>query len=198
MDKEFEEKLRSFKSAVLGEAKAKGDKKLDKTKKKTDEIIEKNETEYLSEAYDKIQSKIRSIRRSDNERVLQADVEARRKLLKAREDMVNKVFMEAREKLAAFKVSEDYVAWLENKIENALSQLGDGSISVQLCESDRAVAEKISAKFSNVNFVFESDDAIGGVRVYNDDKRTAVDYRFSEMLDMQRSEFLRTGGLSIN
>lgn len=198
MDNEFEEKLRSFKSVVLREAKTKGEKKLDKTKKKTNDAMEKNETEYLSEAYEKIQSKIRSIRREDNEKVLQADIEARKKLLKAREDIVNKVFEEAREKLVEFKASGEYSDWLKKKIETAAQELGEGKLSAIFCEDDKAAAEKIADSYPEIKFVYENTDAIGGVRVYNEDKKTAVDYRFSEMLTAQRAEFLRMGGLSIN
>lgn len=198
MDNEFEEKLRSFKSVVLREAKTKGEKKLDKTMKKTNDTMEKNETEYLSEAYEKIQNKIRSIRREDNEKVLQADIEARRKLLKAREEIVNKVFNEAKGKLLEFKATDEYSAWLKSKIGNAVSELGEGKLSAMFSADDRAAAEKIADSYPDVKFIFEDTDEIGGVRIYNEDKKTAVDYRFSELLAAQRAEFLHVGGLTIN
>ena len=63
---------------------------------------------------------------------------------------------------------------------------------------DRAAAEKIADSYPDVKFIFEDTDEIGGVRIYNEDKKTAVDYRFSELLAAQRAEFLHVGGLTIN
>ncbi|MBP3361372.1 MAG: V-type ATP synthase subunit E [Clostridia bacterium] len=199
MEKELEEKLKTFENIVLGEAKEKGECKLDKVEKDTNETLEKKETEYLSEAYDAIQKKIRGIRRGYNEKVLHAEVEARRQLLKAREDIVAGVFDECAAQLAEFRKSEEYKPWLCRKLENAVKELGSGRISAALSESDKYLDTELKELYPEISFSYEPDGIIsGGVKVYNSDRRTAADYTLAALLEAQKSEFLQTGGLAIN
>lgn len=199
MEKELEEKLKTFENIVLSEAKEKGERKLDEVEKDASEALEKKETEYLSEAYDEIQKKIRGIRRGYNEKVLHAEVEAKRQLLKAREDIVTGIFEECAAALADFRKTEEYKPWLCGKLDKAKDELGSGRLSAVLSESDKMYDAGLKELYPDISFSYEPDAAIaGGVKVYNSDRRTAADYTLAALLDAQKSEFLQTGGLAIN
>ena len=142
MDSAMEAKLSAFSSRVLSLAK----KKSDETDEKTNEIrkakTEKKQDEFLEDAYRAIQSGVAKIRRAESEKVLRAENDMKKEILSRREEIINSVFSEAKEKLLKFSGSEEYGAWFDRKLSLALEGTGEGKKTVYVLERDKKAASE--------------------------------------------------------
>ena len=193
MDSAMEAKLSAFSSRVLSLAK----KRSDETDEKTNEVrkakTEKKQDEFLEDAYRAIQSGVAKIRRTESEKVLRAENDMKKEILSRREEIINSVFSEAKEKLLKFSESEEYRVWFEKKLSLALEGTGEGKKTVYVLEKDKKEAEKSGEKVVAVN----EAGFIGGVRVVNDDLGIIADYSFGEELSEAKEDFLQKSSLSI-
>lgn len=197
----LKEKLNTFTSLVLDDAGTKRDELLEKIKKKHDTWVDAKETEFLEEAYKLIQHSITDAKKSANEKVLQEELEARKKLLLTRERIVNEVMEAAAEKLKAFTKTEEYGKWLPDKIEKAVFEVGKGPKTVYISSDDlrfKDQIEKLSDDGGEISVEAAGEkDFLGGAKVFNTERRVSVDYSFKEMLAEEKRNFLQRSGLTI-
>lgn len=194
------EKLNTFTSIVLKDASKKRDEMLEAVEREHEVKLTEKENEFLQEAYEEIQHSVADARKHSNQKVLHEELEAKKQLLIAREKIITEVMDTAAAKLKAFASGDKYEAWLLDKTEKSLFEVGDGSKTVYISSDDLKYKDKIESLESGkitVEAAAEADFA-GGVRVYNTEKRIAVDYSFKELLSEQRNAFLQNSGLSIN
>lgn len=192
------EKLNLFTSLVLEDAEDKRDRLLEKVEKEYAARIDEKETEILQGAYEDIQQGIRDIRQNANERVLHSELEAKKKLIMRREEIIGEIMTAAVAKLSEFKKSEDYEKWLLEKVKKAAFEVGDGAKTVYISSDDIRFKDKIESIFDeSVTVEAGESDFFGGVKLLNTDRRVAVDYSFKEMLAEQKQKFLKGSGLSI-
>lgn len=198
MDSRLTEKLNLFTALVLEDAEDKRDRLLEKVEKEYAERIDEKETEILQGAYEDIQQGIRDIRQNANERVLHSELEAKKKLIMRREEIINEIMATATAKLSEFKKSGEYEKWLFEKIKKASFEVGDGAKIVYISANDIQFKDKIESNFGeNITVEAAENDFFGGVKLLNTDRRVSVDYSFKEMLDEQKQKFLKGSGLSI-
>lgn len=194
------EKLNTFASIVLKDASRKRDEMLKAVEHEHEVKLTEKENEFLQEAYEEIQHSVAQARKHSNQKVLHEELEAKKQLLIAREKIIAEIMDTAAAKLKEFASGDKYEAWLLDKTEKSLFEVGNGSKTVYISSDDLKYKDKIESLESGkitVEAAAEHDFA-GGVRVYNTDRRVAVDYSFKEMLSEQRSAFLKSSGLSIN
>ncbi|MCC8169600.1 MAG: V-type ATP synthase subunit E, partial [Oscillospiraceae bacterium] len=128
-------------------------------------------------------------------------LEAKKRLLLAREKIISRVMSEAENKLKEFTENDEYEAWLTAKTEKALFEVGKGAKTVYISPNDLRFKEKIEQLSDGARLTVEAAqerDFLGGVKVYNTDRKMAVDYSFGEMLSEQKSIFLQNSGLTID
>lgn len=193
------EKLNTFTALVMKDAAARRDEILASVEHERNEKLTAKEDEFLTEAYEEIQKSVSEARKHSNEKVLHEELEAKKKILLKREEIIAKIMEEAADKLKEFTKSEAYGEWLVKRIEKAVSEVGKGKKTVYISAEDMKYKEKIEAADSSIT-VAESDERgfLGGARVYNADRKVAADYSFKELLAEQKSEFLQNSGLTIN
>lgn len=194
MDSAMEAKLNLFAKSVLSEAKKKSDdahKKADDVRK---EKTEKKHDEFLEEAYRSIQSAISKIRRAESEKVLRAENDMRKDILRCREEIIADVFGEAEARLKEFTKSEGYAEYFEKTLNEAVSASGEGKKTVYVVERDLPLAQKLGYEAVAVT----ERAFIGGVRVLNSDKGIVADFSFKEALLREKADFLQKSGLSID
>lgn len=193
MDSAMEAKLNLFAKSVLGEAKKKSDdaqQKLDAVRK---EKTEKKRDEFLEEAYRTIQSGVSKIRRAESEKVLRAENDMRREILKCREQIIDGVFLTVSERLSEFTEGEAYAECFERLLKDALAAAGDGKKTVYVTEKDLGLINDPALEAEAV----QERSFIGGVRVLNSDKGIIADYSFGEAMLREKADFLQRSGLSI-
>lgn len=193
MDSSMEEKISIFSKTVLNEAYKKSGENQDKMNKIISEKTEKKKDEFLEDAYRTIQGGIAKIRREESERVLKTENDMKREILKCREEIIDRVFSEAAEKLTAFAESDKYPEYFKKKLSEAVTKTGEGEKVIFVIERDLPLAKESGFATETVN----DPTFMGGVRVLNKDKGIIADYSFGEALSEEKNEFLSKSGLSI-
>lgn len=195
------EKLNTFTSLVMEDASRKRDQMLEAVEREHKERLTEKENEFLQEAYEEIQQAVSDAKKHSNEKVLHEELESKKQLLLAREKIISEVMTDAEAKLKEFIAGGDYEAWLIDKIEKALFEVGKGSKTVYISPDDLKYKDKIQQLGDTGKITVEaaSDrDFLGGAKIYNTDRKIAVDYSFKEMLSEQKSIFLQSSGLTLN
>lgn len=194
------EKLNTFTALVLKDASKKRNAMLEAVEREHKVKLTEKENEFLEEAYEEIQQAVSEAKKHSNEMVLHEELEAKKQLLLAREKIISDVIEAAAEKLRKFAAGDKYEAWLLDKIEKSLFEVGKGSKTVYISPNDLKYKDEIE-KLDDGRITVEAAserDFMGGVKVYNTDRKVAVDYSFKEMLSEQKNVFLQSSGLSID
>lgn len=195
MDEIMERRLKSFSSTVMNDALKQRAKIEEQTEKEHKDRVGAREDEFLQDAYVAIRKIVTETQKADNERVLRAETEARRSLLKRREEIIDTVFEDVEKKLLDYTKTEQYKAALADKITEVLSQLGEGEKVIILTEADAQLFDAAcGAKLETVAV----EGFIGGVKGHNCHRGIAVDYSYYELLTLQRENFLQKSGLSLS
>lgn len=196
---DWTDKLNTFKALVLHDAQEKRDEIMEQTEKEYQGRIDKKETEILESAYRDIQKNIRETQKDTNGKILHTELDAKRRLIVRREEIIEDVMNAARDRLKEFTQSADYESWLLKKTETAISELGDGAKTVYISADDVKFKDKIEKSADNITVEASAERGmIGGVKVTNTERRVAVDYSFKEMLSEQKQKFLRESGLTLD
>lgn len=194
------EKLNTFTSLVLKDAEEKRDKLIKNVENEYMGRMEAKENELLQEAYEGIQSGISLARREANARVLQTELESKKKLILRREEIIEEVMRLVRDRITDFVKSHEYDAWFLENAQKAVFEVGRGAKTIYIAPEDIKYKEKLALldTFSKITVEAVSErDFIGGIRVYNTERRVAVDYSIGEMLGEQKQAFLQSSGLAI-
>lgn len=190
MDEKIEKSFGKFKIHVLNDAQ----RERDKLEKEADEKAEKTLSEMkreLSAAADKkLQNNAVRLEKENREKILQAEMNAKKELITYREKIVDDVFGEVKERLLQYRESEEYTKWLNEKAEKALSECGEGEKVLFINKADK---EKISCFDGKL----EACEIIGGVKAVNSTKGIVADYTFDEMLSEERRIFIKNSGLAV-
>ncbi len=195
------EKLNNFTSLVLDEASKKRDKLLQSVENAQKERLAEKEDEFLNNAYKEIQKAVSDAKKKSNERVLHEELDAKKQILLTREKIIDEIMADAREELLKFSKSDEYEAWLIGKIEKALFEVGKGSKTVYIHSEDLKYKDKIEGIDDDGKITVEASDErdfLGGVKIFNTDRKVAVDYSFKELLSEQKEVFLQGSGLTLD
>ena len=195
METGMELKLKKFSGTVLKDAEEQREKLEEEIECEKKTRMSAKEDEFLADAYMTIQKNITQIQKEDNEKLLHAELEARKALLKKREQIIDFVFELAEKKIREFMKTPEYREGLNKKIKTALSELGAGAKVVYLTEADAGIFDtECGAKLECVS----DKDFIGGVKAVNTDRDIAVNYSYYELLLAERNSFLQKSGLSLS
>lgn len=195
------EKINTFTSLVLKDAEEKRNKLLENVEKEYTERIDAKETELLQEAYENIQQNLHDAQKDANARVLHAELDAKKKLILRREEIISEVMKAAKDKVVEFTKKSEYETWLISKIEKALFEVGKGNKTVYISSDDIRLKEKIENIADTGKITVEAaseKDFIGGAKIINNDRKISVDYSFKEMLSEEKQKFLQSSGLALS
>ncbi|MCI8403722.1 MAG: hypothetical protein HFE49_02345 [Clostridia bacterium] len=195
------EKLNNFTSLVMKDVNSKRDKLFENIEKEYGERMEEKETDILKTAYENIQQNIQNSKKEANERVRHAELEAKKKLIMRREEIIDEVMRISKNKLIDFTKSDKYEEWLMAEIKKAIIEVGKGGKTVVISADDIGLKEKIEKlpDMSEITVeVSQERDFLGGAKVVNVGRKVSVDYSFKEMLSQQKRGFLQNSGLALN
>lgn len=194
---DFSEKLNKFASIVLQDANEERDKLIEETEDKYQTIIAEKESEYLEEAYKLIQKCKTEAKKASGEELMQIEMDSRKKLLLKREEIINNVMTEVRERLSEFKHSPEYGDWLVRKAKAALFEAGEGNKTIYISGDDMKYKPSLESIGEAAVEGTADHGLMGGIRVYNHDKNISVDYSLKELFAAEKLLFLQNSGLSI-
>lgn len=193
-----ENKLDKFSSAVLQDAEENRQKILREIDEYRKSELEKAEEEVLREAYVLIQSEIADVKNKHSRQISIAELEGRRKLLLEREELTDKVFAEAADRLRTFVASEGYLSFLCEVVKLHGEKLPKGKLLIEVRSDDLQYSSALSAAGSREAEV-KANPAIriGGVVVSCPSCGLVIDETLDSRLNGQREWFTSQAGLSI-
>ena len=196
----MKDKLNAFAAVVIKDAGDERDELMHEVREKHDKLISMKENDFLKEAYGSIQHGVAQAKKSAREKVLQTELEEKKAVLLTRENIIKEVMDGAKDKLKEYVKTEAYEAYLFEKIKKAIKEVGDGSKIIYVSSDDIRLKDKIEGISDDIISVEADDekDFIGGVKVFNKDRKVSVDYSFNELLSEEKKKFLQSSGLTVD
>jgi vacuolar-type H+-ATPase subunit E/Vma4 len=120
-----------------------------------------------------------------------------RKLMKKRQDLINELFIEIREKLLRFTETEDYSVKIKEKIQHLSSQYHTDGI-LKLSAKDMSMADELTKNFSG-QVVAKPDESIeiGGFTLEFHQDKIIINETYDARLKEEREMFYANSELII-
>lgn len=120
-----------------------------------------------------------------------ASLDCRRKLLQAREELIDRVFDKVKERLATIRNSDEYWKILLDLIREGCRAIGKSNLIVETAAADReaAIRAVAAAATENISIEVQANDEInlGGCVVLDSDRRVIFDNTFEAILARHRA-----------
>jgi len=159
--------------------------------------ISRSENEILLESYHMIQNRISYIRGDIGRERSGRQLAEKRELFKARDAIMAEVFTEAAKRLMAYAATPEYIEHLKNSLSKSLAVLGEGKITVYLCERDLAHAAALKSVAPKIELALDNSIEIGGLRVRKKGSAALIDESLDIKLKGQREWFAANSGLNL-
>lgn len=188
-----EEKLKRFESIIFSEVEGKMKEKIEAAEKYKKTALDEHRNSKLEEYFDYMQDQVKQIESDIKRRVSQAELSADRELLLYRNRIAEKVFSNVKEKLHTFTESEEYPAYLKERIDAALKSYAFSSAEVLVRKEDLSLFTEASFPCSE-----EKDIRLGGFILIDRENGLMADESFDSKLEALVPYFYRTSGLIIS
>ena len=194
-----EEKLRHFSQSVFAKAQKQADTVTQSAQRAAKVQTDAFENRCLDNAYHTIQNQTRKIRRHAQENVARQKLEARRELFKKREAMVDEVFSAAAERLAAFRASSGYLAFLKKSVAEAETVLGTTALQVTLDSADSAFVTELQSAYPDAEFKTGKTGSRlpGGLYAADTAAARTADLTLESLLRDEKTRFLAESGFTL-
>ncbi len=159
--------------------------------------IEKATKEGIKDAYALIQKEISSKKSVIVSDLAKREQESRRKLFLKRNEIVENVFADAREKLLEFTKTEDYTNYILNSVKEIALLFKDNNCVVYVKESDMDKAVLIKEHIKNCDVVCDSNIKLGGIKGYCNSLNILADNTLDTKLTDQHVWFAENSGLKV-
>ena len=159
--------------------------------------IEKATKEGIEDAYTLIQKEI-SVRKSQIvSDVAKREQESRRNLFIKRNEIVDKVFIDASAKLCEYTKTEEYVTYLKKSAEKINKLFENNACVVYIKEADNDKAELIKEIIPQSEIITSNDISLGGIKAYCEKLSIVADDTLDTKLNDQRIWFTENSGLKV-
>ena len=193
MDKQ--KKLDLFKQIVIGEAEEKKDEILKHIQDLRESAVSEKESEILEYAYNTIQKKKAQISAKSNQRIAKAHQDAKRYLIQTREEIADKVFADLLGAIQTYKEKQKYDDFMMSCCKQAISEVGDGELVIEIDQSDKRFTEAVTSQFAAT---VKTGNILGGCKAYNTTLGRLSDYSLLTRYNQMHEHFLEYVDLSIN
>jgi V/A-type H+-transporting ATPase subunit E len=194
-----EEKLQTFTTIVLKDAARQKQEILDRAEAARKEMVEAQELKLLKGAHDEIQESLRVMGRASSEEVSRTILESKQALFTRREEIIASVFRHVSEKLAQFRKSPDYRAFMKRRILEGFQELGAGDVRVVV---DEEVLETALGLREEIGTPYRTEAAtevlMGGCLVINRSAGRMCDFSVVRQLEVEKQSFLGRYALSLD
>jgi len=184
--------LTSITKEILEDAEKEAEKTILRAEAEAERILERAKEE-AERRYDAIvRDGKERIRVKERQMISLFDLESKNRILRAKEEIISKVFNEVLKRLQRYTLTEDYVNCLFKLILEASGQIRSDTLIIRLNERDsKIITEEKLNEFSRKMGVKlikskETADSIGGVIVMTPDRRIVVDNTFENRLRLLR------------
>jgi len=157
------------------------------------------ELQFLEEAYEVIQSGLKDIDKEKNEVISKAHMENKVRLLAKRKEIIDQVFAMTKEKIEEYRLSDEYVAKLKEKIKSHMEFLGDGDYIIYLDYREKDRFHEFAKEFPQAKVFFEKKyiEMLGGCKLHNTTTNVYLDDSYAKRLEEEEENFLQYCGIDI-
>ena len=184
--------MTSITKEILEDAEKEAEKTILRAEAEAERILERAKEE-AERRYDAIiRDGKERIRVKERQMISLFDLESKNRILRAKEEIISKVFNEVLKRLQRYTQTEDYINCLFRLIFEASGQIRSDTLIIRLNERDsKIITEEKLNEFSRKMGIKlikskETADSIGGVIVMTPDGRIVVDNTFENRLRLLR------------
>ncbi len=160
--------------------------------------INKAEEDGLKEAYVLLQRKMSSINTGIARELSKAENASRKSTFEKRQEIEEKVFERAKEKLLAYTKTDKYLEKMLSSAKAVSSKLTANDVVLYVCERDMKLKNKIISAFGRKCDIQVSDEIkIGGLTALSREMGLLVDETLDTKLENQREWFCENSGLTV-
>ncbi len=159
--------------------------------------IEKATKEGIKDAYELIQKEISTRRTQITSDIAKRNQSSRRELFHRRNEIVDKVFDDVKEKLVRFSSTDDYTAYLKRSAEEISELFGDNECVVYVKQTDSDKLEAITDIIKGCAVEFDDSIELGGIKGYCKALNILADNTLDTKLNDQRGWFAENSGLKV-
>ncbi|MDI9609383.1 MAG: V-type ATP synthase subunit E family protein [Candidatus Verstraetearchaeota archaeon] len=120
--------------------------------------------------------------------ISKAEIDARMQTLRIKEEIIETVFAEARERLLEFARKEEYVDMIQKQLESLSSLIHVGKVVLNKRDSERIGEETIRKIFGPKCDISVEDLGTGGFRLISKDGKVAIDRTIDSLLKSKKDE----------
>ena len=191
------EQIEKIEEIIINEAKAKAEEIITKAKEKAQKILDEAKREAEKEVNEIINRRKVDAEARARRIISEARLEARLKLLNAKEEVISNAFDAALERLKEFCQTPEYKEVLENLIKDAAITIGGGNLEVLLSENTNIepdlskIAKEVEKQTGTATSIVISKDkvkSIGGAIVRSLDQSFTLDNTFEARLERVREQ----------
>lgn len=189
---DYDEKLEHFATDIMADVNKKRKNILDEIDHDYQVKYNLKETEYLTEAYEIIQSGLKKIDKEKNEIISKTMMDNKIALLNKRITIIKNIYHMAKTKLNKFTKSEAYHDYLFDMVTVCIEAIGPGKLEVIINHSDKLFKDEIVKRFNcDVTIESEKIDLIGGCKIMNHTTNIFLDDTLATRLESQRENFVK-------
>ena len=159
--------------------------------------IEKATKEGIEDAYTLIQKEIAIRKAQIVSDVAKKEQESRKALFVKRNEIVERVFADAKDKLLNYSKTDEYVAYIKKSAEEIAQLFENNKCVVYIKESDMDKADIIKGIIENCEICADSSIELGGIKAYAHELNIMADNTLDTKLDDQRIWFAENSGLKV-
>lgn len=187
MKDEIERQAKSEEKAILDEVKA-----------LEDEAYESMKAEAKKDADLRLKQEEEEMSSNASAEISESHIERTKKLIEKRDEYVKAVFDQAKAELTAFTDSDDYLPFMNAKIQKVADDFKDTESTMYVAKKDLALkADLIKAFGQDIKVEASEDITIGGFIIENKKDALVVDETLDFALNNQKEWFIKNSGLII-
>jgi len=183
-----DEKLKHFLDSCVSDASSRAEKMLSDYQTALEKTFEDHKKDARRRQALEIQTESDRIKRDGNKQLSLEHIELRKEIEKKQEDLMDRLFVELKDKLDNYMETREYHDLLEKQVKDAV-EFADGSdITIYLDPADEDKIQRLSLhhgadiRVSNVSF-------IGGTRAVIPAKNVLIDNSFAAKIAEARQNF---------
>lgn len=186
-----EEKLQHFYDLSIEAAATDAHKLIDDHQAALDKLFAEHKDMKLAQAEIELKAESDKLKREFNKEISAKQIQIKRNLSAARDELRDKLFLEVEQKLLSFKKTPEYKTMLCRQIKEALDFAGDDEMTIYIDPSDNSLADEITKEINIDGFAptISKESFIGGMRAVIRSKNILIDNSFLTLMRDEREEF---------
>ena len=184
-----EEKLQHFLDTCMEDARTRSNKMLDEYMSALEKTLEEHKEDAHRRADMILQQEAEKIQRDINKKLSFEQIGLKRTLGLKQEELKDKLFVELKNKLAAFLETPEYQKLLEKQIQSAVAFANGEPITIYLDPADSDKRNRLALHHGSANIQISEYSFSGGCRAVIPSRHILIDNSFEKKLEEAREKF---------